>query len=508
MAAIAQFQAERAEFDAVLRSNLFHRAPNLASVFRYTCERYFAGEGQNIKEYNIAIEALGRPADFNQKKDSIVRVEAHRLRKRLSEYYAGEGANHPVHITIPAGQYIPQFLVHGAEIETPPPAVEAALAVELPAAVFEEAPPAAIVASGPRFIWIALVLLFLAGGAAGTYFWVRTDPALPARWLGSMRPVEGDLRFLAGYGGEPFRDRQGRTWQSDRYYNGGRAVPLTPSQPIEGSPDPALVRSNRQGTFNYDIPMVPGDYELRLYFVETKLGIGGLANAANARLFRVNLNGKLLLNLFDVLEEAGAPNRLHVRVFRDVSPGADGLLHLSFQQITDVPAILSAIEVLPTVPGHVRPIRIVAQAANVADADDALWQADEYGVGGIQVNRTFTNGSQRMLFRGERYGNFAYRIPAAAGKYRLRLYFAETYFGTNLPFAQNNAGAPRVFNVFANGVALIRDLDVAKEAQGSNKPLVREFENLEPNAQGLFVLEFVPVHNYAEVNAIEIVPMG
>ena len=37
------------------------------------------------------MEALGRPADFDQKRDSIVRVEAHRLRKRLREYYEADG---------------------------------------------------------------------------------------------------------------------------------------------------------------------------------------------------------------------------------------------------------------------------------------------------------------------------------------------------------------------------------------------------------------------------------
>jgi hypothetical protein len=36
---------------------------------------------------------------------------------------------------------------------------------------------------------------------------------------------------------------------------------------------------------------------------------------------------------------------------------------------------------------------------------------------------------------------------------------------------------------------------------------MKDFENLEPNAQGMIVLEFIPVHNYAEVNAIEVVQM-
>src|SRR3954454_10833318 len=103
-------QLERAELDAVLRSGILNRAPNLASFLRYVCERYFEGQADQIKEYCIAVEALGRGPDFDQKKDSIVRVEAHRLRRRLAEYYKGPGASHSVHIVIPNGQYAPQFL--------------------------------------------------------------------------------------------------------------------------------------------------------------------------------------------------------------------------------------------------------------------------------------------------------------------------------------------------------------------------------------------------------------
>src|SRR5579864_6386613 len=100
----------RAELEAVLKSGLFAHAPSLAQFLSYVCDRCLEGQSNQIKEYNIAIEALGRPADFDQKADSIVRVEAHRLRKRLREYYEGEGANHPIQIEIPSGQYAPRFI--------------------------------------------------------------------------------------------------------------------------------------------------------------------------------------------------------------------------------------------------------------------------------------------------------------------------------------------------------------------------------------------------------------
>ena len=102
-------EAQRAELDAVLHSEHFVRAPALAHLLSYLCEKLFAGEARQIKEYSIGVEVFHRGDSFDQDSDSIVRVEANRLRKRLAEYYAGEGASHRLHIAIPVGQYVPQF---------------------------------------------------------------------------------------------------------------------------------------------------------------------------------------------------------------------------------------------------------------------------------------------------------------------------------------------------------------------------------------------------------------
>ena len=116
MPTIAVVDQEKAELDSVLSSGILERAPTLAHLLVYVCSKYFDGAGEQVKEYNIAVEALGRPPDFDQKRDSIVRVEAHKLRKRLREYYQTEGADHPIRIEIPPGQYAPKFI-----FQHPPP---------------------------------------------------------------------------------------------------------------------------------------------------------------------------------------------------------------------------------------------------------------------------------------------------------------------------------------------------------------------------------------------------
>ncbi len=527
MAAIAQLQLEREELEAVLQSGIFHRAPNLASFLRYICDRYFEGNSDQIKEYNIAVEALGRPSDFDQKKDSIVRVEAFRLRKRLNDYYGTDGSNHPIQILIPNGGYVPQFTYiykdtdfgrrEPAETDSEPPKRSDLLILQqdirhhdASEAVAEGKSPnpsgPTLVDAVPRpeskaFI-ILLVMLFAAMVALTVWAMRLSDSLSNESWKGSALPVPSVYRFMAGYHGIPFVDRQGRTWQPDAYYTGGQSH-LIPPRFFEGVPDPAFVRSFRDGTFQYDIPLHPGVYEVHLYFVETQFG-GNPRETDSGRLFQVLLNDRMILDLFDVLSEAGAQNRLHERVLKDVVPANDGKIHLKFQGVSGA-ALLNAVEILSSARGRTRPVRIVASDTSVVDDDGQIWSAEQYAVGGRSVKRQdIVDSPARNLYRAERYGNFAYHIPLAPGKYRLRLFFAETYFGTKLPFAPTEPVGARVFNVFANGVALLRDFDIAKEAQGSKRGIEKTFENLEPNAQGKIVLEFVPVRNYAEVNAIEV----
>jgi beta-galactosidase len=126
----------------------------------------------------------------------------------------------------------------------------------------------------------------------------------------------------------------------------------------------------------------------------------------------------------------------------------------------------------------------------------------------VERATSVSNGRQKNLFEGERFGNFAYHLPVAPGKYRLTLRFAETYFGSQIPNSPPFEKGARSFDIFVNGVALLRDFDVGTAAGGPNRGIERVFENLEPNAQGLIVLEFKPLRNYACVNAIELEETG
>ena len=100
----------RNELQVILASPSFRQSHGLAKLLRYICSKALVQDSEAITEYTIAVDVLGKPRDFKESKDAGVRVEVHRLRKRLAEYYEREGAHHSVRILIPTGRYAPEFL--------------------------------------------------------------------------------------------------------------------------------------------------------------------------------------------------------------------------------------------------------------------------------------------------------------------------------------------------------------------------------------------------------------
>src|SRR5450631_3328235 len=111
-------EAVRQQLQAILGSRPFVTATRARRFLTYIVEQTLAGETGGIKELVLGTEVFDRPADFDPKVDTIVRVEAGKLRKRLEEYYADEGASSALRIEVPRGSYVPQF-----ELRTEPAAL-------------------------------------------------------------------------------------------------------------------------------------------------------------------------------------------------------------------------------------------------------------------------------------------------------------------------------------------------------------------------------------------------
>ncbi len=103
------FPSKREQFleqvQRLTNARVLHGSESLCKLLRYLAAHSLDHPGSPVKEYQIATEVFGRPADFDPQSDSAIRVQAGRLRAKLAEYYAGEGAGDPIVVELPRGSY-------------------------------------------------------------------------------------------------------------------------------------------------------------------------------------------------------------------------------------------------------------------------------------------------------------------------------------------------------------------------------------------------------------------
>lgn len=541
---------EMAEVSVVLASPLFQRAAGISQVLRYLSQMYFEGRSAEVKEYTIAVEALGRKPDFDPQSNAIVRVDLYHLRKRLQKYYETEGKNHAIHIQLPVGSYAPEFIHKGNE-QPPQPEARArgmdvasdAKALHPSASELEAVFARRSWLSRWRVFWLhrfgsngflsRALFLFLGialGALVVRIVWARAESRVTGRFYGVPSPVlplipvndtvipswqppermenigEGSVRILCGLRSGNYLDPAGRTWIPDQYFSGGHTF-QRPVTTIDRSTEPKLYSSGREGTFQYDIPVRPGEYEVHLFFAETQPGIlDGMREVSYTIAGVTDDHGGAATThayTIDVVTDAGGPNTATEKIYTHLHPGTDGKIHLSFWSQN---AFLNALEVLPEPQGKPRRLLLSTMNHLYVDSQGNRWQPDQYFLGGDSTVHLFSPSRQMKdalaIFNQERYGNFSYSLPVAQdATYTLTLWMAERYWGA----ANSGMGGvgSRVFDVFCNGVPLLRDFDILHASPNTGIVTII-FHHLHPDAQGKLNLGFVPVLNYPLVNAIEV----
>lgn len=499
-------EEEWQELQAVFQSGILDKAPNLRHFLEYVAEQYFAGKTEQIKEYNIAVQALHRPEQFDPQSDTIVRVTAHTLRKKLEQYYALEGADHPIQIRLPTGKYVLQF-ERREKVFVPGPA-ELRSAVAAPK---EHVPSKPGTSTRERVIWPGLAI---AGGAF--LLWLAFNShrhgqtGLPPEHenlasvakagdgTGDSGPVEAAsgpvMRMRFGATSNIYTDVAGQTWHADQYCKGGTTFSRS-NREIQGTDDPALFQEGREGKFQCRIPAPPGAYQLQLLFADT----AGDKVAARQIDFSIN---NVATAALDIVDEAGGGDIAVGKVYAGIHPMSDGTIHLDF---TSDGSFVNAAELTPSTSDNGLPQRMLAGPAMFRDDQGNTWLPERFFQGGRRVSHTdgLPKVANSKLFAWERYGHFRYSVPVVAGKeYKVRLYFSEGWFG------KSNGGpggiGSRVFDVYCNGTTLLRNFDILKEQKDG--VAIATFHRVKPTAHDMLELDFSPIKNYPLINAIEVEP--
>lgn len=488
----------QSELQRLLKSDQFKNSRRCGSLLTYIVEEALAGRGEQLKERVIGVSVFGRDPDYDTSADPVVRNAAIELRKRLAQVYFEPEENAPVRIELHAGTYRPEFRIspqiprNGGSGETH---------AEVPSR--RRLSTGAILALAlPVCVGLGILVYYLRPGGTPRFQNRQAGSALPVGTADSS-PSPGAvarsdaIRILAGsQRSDIYIDRFGNQWLSDRYFKGGAAEAGVTTFFFPPA-DPELFRTMRRGAFAYEIPLKPNQtYEMRLYFTDPyRYHNEAAGEGASVRLFQVLVNGQVLLNNFDIIADAGFASTT-IRAFKNIVPTQDGKLHLEFIPVKSV-ALVNAIELLPMTAKTIPPIRIHAGASYYTDQSGNSWGPDNFYIGGDLYGREvpITGTLDPDIYKVERFGNFHYAIPVPPGRYSLTLSFAETFFhGPGL----------RVFDVSCNGVMLLHNFDMFREA-GFAHVFQKTFHGLEPNGQGKLLISFSPSVDLASVRTLQVV---
>jgi hypothetical protein len=114
----------QSQVDRILRSEDLRGSDVLRRLLKFLAEKSISGEADELKEYIVAIDGLGKPSTYDPSHNSTVRIQVGRLRQKLADYYRGEGREDPIVIDVPKGRFKLRFEYRTSPIPAPSPVKE------------------------------------------------------------------------------------------------------------------------------------------------------------------------------------------------------------------------------------------------------------------------------------------------------------------------------------------------------------------------------------------------
>jgi hypothetical protein len=108
------------QLEKVLVSTSFRGSPRCTDFLRYVVTAALNGKRELLHERAIGMDLFGKPAGYDPSEDSLVRVKATEVRRRLAQYYAAPESQAELRFELPTGSYMPEFRWPAAAEPRPP----------------------------------------------------------------------------------------------------------------------------------------------------------------------------------------------------------------------------------------------------------------------------------------------------------------------------------------------------------------------------------------------------
>src|ERR1700735_4652504 len=102
---VVELEVNQTQIQRIIQSKAFRTSEVHRNLLQYLAEKSLAGTAGSLKEYTVGLDVFAKPASYDPRQESVVRMHAARLRQKLAEYYRTEGVDDPVIVDLPKGGF-------------------------------------------------------------------------------------------------------------------------------------------------------------------------------------------------------------------------------------------------------------------------------------------------------------------------------------------------------------------------------------------------------------------
>jgi len=171
---VLELEASHTQIQRIVQSKAFRTSEIHRNLLTYLAEKSLDGTADGLKEYTVGLDVFAKPASYDPRHESVVRMHVARLRQKLSEYYRTEGANDPVIVDLPKGGFKMTFEPRAASISREPIAQASSRYLVL--------------------LSVALALAVIVASFLGLRLWrIERTPEAIAQWTPELQQLWGPV---------------------------------------------------------------------------------------------------------------------------------------------------------------------------------------------------------------------------------------------------------------------------------------------------------------------------